>query len=564
MRGWFDAFRSNGGPTLYAYSNRTSVTGDVPTITIVLLFLTIFFAFIIIFPGVRREKFSTFCTVTMSILVGVIISVCSVGSSWHVAESVIRSSYRAFSREKIDASLGVAIGLDHANVTMQVIPQHNRSLDINFNERFYWIKTTDMRHHYRDALVKGLPYPILTVAEYLSLDDEGLAWGRYYRSAGYYTSITLWAALASWVLMNILLVNVPRYGAYTMTVTGLLMVLSTIIFYLLMPPKPLLIRFEEVVLVFHLGWCFWVTLVIGCLVAVSGMIISMVDCIYPHKFSTILEVDFDTPYDRHIIIEDSHDTRRRRFKIPRLEEPLNAGLNAGSRLLRRLSKRGAKENAEEETSTTPGVDNHAFEMEPPKAPWKVSNFMMRTDSKKSTRSLSVNFRSASQRSQQFLDIPQPADYEPEKVRQFQRSDSKQSSVSSVSVVSSPKSVNFEEHSPVPVPVPVPVSVPVPGPSVHPVGVSVVETDVEPVTVSILRQDSSHSVASSTSSSLGLGDMLSRNQSIRKLSVEDNPHAPVTRNNSGNIIVFHRTDSRGQLQRLNGEVVEIQTDDSADW
>lgn len=73
-----------------------------------------------------------------------------------------------------------------------MIPQHNRSLDINFNERFYWIKTTDMKHQYRESLVKGLPYPILTVAEYLTLDDEGMAWGRYYRSAGYYTSITLW------------------------------------------------------------------------------------------------------------------------------------------------------------------------------------------------------------------------------------------------------------------------------------------------------------------------------------------------------------------------------------
>ena len=29
MRGWFDLFRDNGGPTLYAYSNRTSVIGDV-------------------------------------------------------------------------------------------------------------------------------------------------------------------------------------------------------------------------------------------------------------------------------------------------------------------------------------------------------------------------------------------------------------------------------------------------------------------------------------------------------------------------------------------------------
>lgn len=256
----------------------------------------------------------------------------------------------------------------------------------------------------------------------------------------------------------------------------------------------------------------------------------MVDCIYPHKFSTILEVDFDTPYDRHIIIEDSHDTRKRRFKIPRLEEPLNAGLNAGSRLLRRLSKRGGKESVEEpEPRTSPGVDNHGFEMEPPKAPWKYPNFMMRTDSKKSTKSTS--FRSASQRSQQFLDIPQLPDYEEKVNKPFQRSDSKRSSMSSVSVVSSPKSVNFEDST-------------LPGPSIHPGG-----AEGEPVVVSILRQDSSQSVASS-SSSFGLG-MLTRNQSIHRAAAatsEENTHTPVTRNNSGNIIVFHRTDSRGQLQR----------------
>jgi hypothetical protein len=55
MRGWFDAFRTDGGPTLYSYSNRTPVTGDVPTITLYVLFFTLFIAFVIIFPGVRKE-----------------------------------------------------------------------------------------------------------------------------------------------------------------------------------------------------------------------------------------------------------------------------------------------------------------------------------------------------------------------------------------------------------------------------------------------------------------------------------------------------------------------------
>jgi dual oxidase maturation factor 1 len=55
MKGWFDAFRTDGGPTLYSYSNRTPVTGDVHTLTLYLIFFTVFLAFLVIFPGVRKE-----------------------------------------------------------------------------------------------------------------------------------------------------------------------------------------------------------------------------------------------------------------------------------------------------------------------------------------------------------------------------------------------------------------------------------------------------------------------------------------------------------------------------
>jgi dual oxidase maturation factor 1 len=60
MKGWFDAFRNDGGPTLYSYSNRTPVTGDVQTLTLYVIFFTIFLAFLIIFPGVRKEVSNTF------------------------------------------------------------------------------------------------------------------------------------------------------------------------------------------------------------------------------------------------------------------------------------------------------------------------------------------------------------------------------------------------------------------------------------------------------------------------------------------------------------------------
>ena len=43
-----------------------------------------------------------------------------------------------------------------------------------------------------------------------------------------------------------------------------------------------------------------------------------------------------TPFDRHTIIEDSHETKKKKKWAPKLEEPAGNGLGG---LLRRLSKR---------------------------------------------------------------------------------------------------------------------------------------------------------------------------------------------------------------------------------
>ena len=57
---------------------------------------------------------------------------------------------------------------------------------------------------------------------------------------------------------------------------------------------------------------------------IVGLVVSTIDWIFPHKFSHVLEVDYDTPYDRHVIIEENQNAKRPR--IPRgLEEPLAVG-----------------------------------------------------------------------------------------------------------------------------------------------------------------------------------------------------------------------------------------------
>jgi len=420
MRGWFDAFRENGGPTLYSHSNRTAVTADAATLILYIVFITLFLAFVIIFPGVRRQRFTTFMSVTLSLFVGTAILVGQHGSAWHVAEVEISSAYRAFSREKVMGKLGVHIGLNAVNVTLKAMPIYNQSSDIDYNERFHWIGATQMKEDYIAALEKGLPFPILTVGEYFTVDAEGFCWGRNYREAGYYTSIFLWMAFALWVLSNLMLVVVPRYGANMMTLTGVCLLFCNFLYFRLLPSRPLTIRIEQSVIEFSFGWSFWLVLVAGCLCVVMGGAVSIIDLIYPHKFSTILEVDFGTPFDRHTIIEDSQEKKKKKV-VPKLEEPAGGGL--GTRLLRRLSKRDR-----EGRSTHPdgGVDNYAYELEAPKSPWRYPHLMFRADSRKQK---SVSFRNGQGRNQ--LELPGISGFG-DFAKHLRRTDSKDSSCSSLS------------------------------------------------------------------------------------------------------------------------------------
>ena len=76
------------------------------------------------------------------------------GSAWHTAEAEVSTAYRAFSKEKVMADLGVNIGLNAVNVSLRALPVHNQSSSIDYNERFYWIGASQMKREYQNALVK--------------------------------------------------------------------------------------------------------------------------------------------------------------------------------------------------------------------------------------------------------------------------------------------------------------------------------------------------------------------------------------------------------------------------
>ncbi|VDO53386.1 unnamed protein product [Onchocerca flexuosa] len=69
----------------------------------------------------------------------------------------------------------------------------HHSLDyLEYNERFEFLNVFSMEIELENSLRKGLPYPILKVIEYLSVDRAGFIWGRQYRLAGHYTIYLLW------------------------------------------------------------------------------------------------------------------------------------------------------------------------------------------------------------------------------------------------------------------------------------------------------------------------------------------------------------------------------------
>jgi dual oxidase maturation factor 1 len=166
--------------------------------------------------------------------------------------------------------------------------------------------------------------------------------------------------------MNLLLTAVPRYGAYGMCVTGSLLLGAGIGYHLMLPKPPLAIFIEGAMIEFNLGWCFYLVLIAGSLCFCIGFIISAMDLIWPHEYSTILEVYYDTPYDRHVILEESHDVRyRKRNSKGGLEEPISIG----SRILRRLSSKTREQTLSDINKL--GISNPAFQKEHvPKSPWR--------------------------------------------------------------------------------------------------------------------------------------------------------------------------------------------------
>ncbi|XP_054128914.1 dual oxidase maturation factor 2 [Melozone crissalis] len=251
--------------------HRKAAVFDISTIIVTVVFLTLACCFLLIIPGIRgRARLYWTLRVLLSLFVGVVIVVVQFTGDWERGWVQANTSYKSFSPAQVSADIGLHIGLAGLNVTLRGNPVQQINETINYNEHFSWSFGADYELSYSQGLHRGLPSPILYVAEKFSGQSPCGVHGQY-RIAGHYASAMLWVAFCTWIISNILL-SMPAlvYGGYMLLATGAFMIFSLLSFSTVRSSLMCPIQIGSSTLHVAYGGSFWLMLAVGLLCLVAG------------------------------------------------------------------------------------------------------------------------------------------------------------------------------------------------------------------------------------------------------------------------------------------------------
>ncbi|PIO35114.1 hypothetical protein AB205_0054980, partial [Aquarana catesbeiana] len=224
---------------------------NVNFIIVVIVFLVFASAFILIIPGIRgRARISWTFRVIISLFIGAVTVVVNFTGDWEIGSINATTTYKSFSSVVVNADIGINVGLSGVNVTLKGNPVHQINETIDYNEQFLWVFGSDYDKYYYDGLERGLPNPILYVAEKFSKNDP----------CGLHNQYRV-VAFCSWIICNILFsMPVFIYGAYMILVTAAFMIFSLLSFSTVRNVAFCNIQFGSQSLKTYYGGSFWLTL----------------------------------------------------------------------------------------------------------------------------------------------------------------------------------------------------------------------------------------------------------------------------------------------------------------
>ncbi|NWU30083.1 DOXA1 factor, partial [Dyaphorophyia castanea] len=265
---------------------------DTTRAVIVTVFLSLLVTFIIILPGIRgRRRLFWFLRLVLGLFMGAVVLTVQFTRDWETGWVQANTSYKSFSPVQVKADIGLHIGLAGVNVTLRGNPVHQINETINYNEHFPWSFGADYDRSYSEGLEKGLPSPILYVAEKFSRQSPCAVHGQY-RIAGHYASLALWLAFCTW-LMSILLfsMSILLYGGHMLLLTAALILFSLLFFCTARNTPRCPIQFGPVSLRTGYGESFWLTLATGLLCLLLGLGIIILNSVQPEKLKLIFSLD---------------------------------------------------------------------------------------------------------------------------------------------------------------------------------------------------------------------------------------------------------------------------------
>ncbi|ELV09792.1 dual oxidase maturation factor 1 [Tupaia chinensis] len=267
---------------------------DTTLAVIVTIFLTALVTFIVILPGIRgKMRLFWLLRVVTSLFIGAAILAVNFSSEWSVGQVGTNTTYKAFSSKWISADVGLQVGLGGVNITLTGTPVQQLNETIDYNEEFTWRLGESYAAEYAKALEKGLPDPVLVLAEKFTPQSPcGLH--HQYRLAGHYASATLWVAFLCWLLANVMLcMPVLVYGGYMLLATGTFQLLALLCFSMASSSPHCPLHLGTAVLHIHHGPAFWATLSTGLLCVLLGLLMVVAHRMQPHRLKTFFNQSAD-------------------------------------------------------------------------------------------------------------------------------------------------------------------------------------------------------------------------------------------------------------------------------
>ncbi|KAK7814695.1 hypothetical protein U0070_018019 [Myodes glareolus] len=263
---------------------------SVPLLIVILVFVCLAGSFLLILPGIRgHSRWFWLVRVLLSLFIGAEIVAVHFSGDWFVGGVWTNTSYKAFSTARVQVHVGLHVGLVGVNITLRGTPVQQLNETIDYNERFTWRLDEDYTKEYVDALEKGLPDPVLYLAEKFTPNSPCGLYHQYHL-AGHYAAATLWVAFCFWIIANALLsMPAPLYGGLALLSTSAFTLFGVFAFASISSVPLCPFRLGSAALTPHYGASFWVTLATGILSLLLGAAVVILHYTWPSALRSFLD-----------------------------------------------------------------------------------------------------------------------------------------------------------------------------------------------------------------------------------------------------------------------------------